>query len=702
MRTLRPLPSPASTCFCFACVLALIVLLALVVVPARAAEGAGGGTEAPAGTAPEGRLLRFPDIHGDVVVFVHGGDIWRAPVSGGPAMRLTAHPGQELFPKISQDGRWIAYTAEYTGSRQVYVMPIAGGEPKQLSFYTDVGAMPPRGGFDNWILDWTKDGRILVRMNRTPFGERMGTYFLVDPKGGLEKPLPLPHGGSASFSPDGTKLAYTPIDREFRTWKRTRGGRAQEIWIYDLVAAKSERVTDNRVTDNFPIWLGDTIYFTSDRDDTLNLFAYDLKTKATRKLTEFTEYDVLWPAAGPGGIVFMNGGFLYRFDPASGKTQRLAITLGAEQPYALPSFKNVAANIGGAALSPSGARALFEARGDLFSVPAKDGATRALFPSQGVRDRGPAWSPDGKTIAYLSDQTGEYEIYLGNQDGSGTPRRLTTGAVSWYYTPAFSPDGSKLAFADRQQRLLVVDVASGAVTVADHSDQEDLVSYGWSPDSRWLAYEKSHPNRMPGLAVYSLEQKKSFFLGDGMTMDGDPTFSADGKYLFFTSLRDFNLVTSAFEFDYLYRNAGRIFAAALDPSAEPLFPLKSDEEKGKPEEPKKDAAEKKSDRRGNPKRSPPSRSPPPRRSSPRASSPARSHSRGSRPASTATSPPSPASSTTSATARAARVRCIASTSRNARRRRSSTTRAGTCSPPTARSSCTGRARAGASPTRSPD
>ncbi len=588
MRSLRSLVPAIPTPLCFACLLALLVLLALVAAPARAAE------PGPA-AAPEGRLLRFPDIHGDTVVFVYGGDLWRAPSAGGPAMRLTAHPGQELFPKISQDGAWIAYTAEYTGSRQVYVMPLAGGEPKQLTYYTDVGAMPPRGGFDNWVMDWTKDGRILVRMNRTAFGERMGTYFLVDPKGGLERPLPLPHGGSASFDPAGTKLAYTPIDREFRTWKRTRGGRAQDIWIYDLVAARSERVTDNRVTDNFPMWIGDAIYFTSDRDDTLNLYAYDLKTKATRKLTQFTEFDVLWPAAGPGAIVFMNGGYLYRYDLASGQAAKIPIALGAEQPYALPAFKAVAANVGGATLSPSGARVAFDARGDLFTVPAKDGATRALFPSQGVRERAPAWSSDGKTIAYLSDRTGEYEIYLANQDGSGTPRQLTKGAVSWYYAPAFSPDGKLLAFADRQQRLLVVDVASGEVTVADTSDQEDLVSYAWSPDSRWLAYEKSHPNRMPGIAVWSVEQKRSFFLGDGATMDSDPTFSADGKYLFFTSLRDFNFVTSAFEFDYLYRNAGRVYAAALDPSADPLFPLKSDEEKGKAEEPKKDAAGAKSE-----------------------------------------------------------------------------------------------------------
>jgi len=228
---------------------------------------------------PEGRLLRFPDIHDDFVVFVYAGDIWRAPSAGGSAQRLTAHPGLELFPKISPDGKWIAFNAEYTGTRQVYVMPAWGGPPRQLTFYNDVGIMPPRGGWDDWVMGWTPEGKILVSMNRVPWSERMGRYFVVDPNGGLEAPLELPEGGSASLSADGKKIAYTPVDREFRTWKRTRGGRAQDVWIYDFAAHHSERLTDYPGTDNFPMWSGDTIYFTSDREHTLNLFAYDLRRR---------------------------------------------------------------------------------------------------------------------------------------------------------------------------------------------------------------------------------------------------------------------------------------------------------------------------------------------------------------------------------------------------------------------------------------
>ncbi len=533
---------------------------------------------------PEARLLRFPDVRGDLAVFVYGGDIWRAPVSGGAAYRLTSHPALELFPKISPDGQWIAFTAEYTGSRQVYVMPSAGGPSRQLTFYSDVGPMPPRGGWDNWILGWTNDGKILVRMNRTPFGERMGRYFLVDPRGGLEQPLPLPEGGSASLSPDGKKLAYCPIDREFRTWKRTLGGRAQDIWIFDFDKKKSLRLTSWKGTDNFPMWWKDTVYFTSDREGTLNIFALDLASQAVRKVTKFEEFDVLWPSLGGNAIIFMNGGYLYTLDLPSEKLTKLPLTLGADIAEAAPHFKDVKGNIVNAALSPSGARALFEARGDLFSVPAKDGQTRNLTNTQGVREMGASWSPDGKSIVYLSDATGEYEIYLRDASGTQEPRQLTKNGTVAKFNPVFSADSKRLAFSDRTQRLYVLEIATGAISEIDKSVREDLLNYSFSPDGKYLVYAKSYPSRLLGISIYSFDQKKSYPLGDGMTSDTEPVFSADGKYLFFISDRDYNLTFSAFEFNYVYTDASRVYAVALSAKAPALFPPKNDEEKGKTEE----------------------------------------------------------------------------------------------------------------------
>jgi len=529
-------------------------------------------------SADEARLLRYPSIHRDFVVFVHGGDLWRAPSRGGQAVRLTSHAGVELTPKISPDGTWVAFSAEYSGTRQVYVMSAAGGQPKQLTFYNDVGSMPPRGGFDYWIQGWHPDGKILVRMNRTPWGARPGRYFLVDPAGGLEQPLPIPIGGGADYSPDGTKLAYVYYDREFRTWKRYQGGRNQDIWTFDFEAMKSTRITEAAGSDNFPMWHGDTLYFTSDREHTLNLYAHDLGSGEVSKLTRFDEYDVLWPSLGPEAIVFMNGGWLYRYDLANGEARRIPIRMGGDRPATVPRWETVSDNIASADLSPDGKRAVFEARGDLFTVPAENGPTRNLTSTQGVRESAPAWSPDGRWIAYYSDADGEMALYVREQDGSGEPRRVTRGEAVWRAPTEWSPDGEKLAFGDSDNRLYIVDVESGKLTLADQGTQGPIDRYHWSHDSRWLVYETNHPETtLPSLTVYSLDDGKARMLGDGTTSDRGAVFSADGKYLFFLSDRDYNMAFSDFEFNYIYNNATRLYAVALDPEADALFPALSDE-----------------------------------------------------------------------------------------------------------------------------
>ena len=543
--------------------------------------------------ADEARLLRFPDVHGDRVAFVYAGDVWVASSDGGQARRLTSHEGLEVFPKFSPDGRTIAFSGEYSGTRQVHTIPVDGGEPRQLTFYNDVGQLPPRGGFDHRVLGWTPDGeRVLFRANRLPWGVRMGRPYTVPAEGGMEEPLVVPESGGGMLSPDGTRYVYTPIDREFRTWKRHEGGRAQDVWIFDLENVTAEQLTDWRGTDNQPLWIGDTIYYSSDRTGSgepgrLNLWAYDLASGEHRQVTFHEDFDVLWPSAsrqveGGAAVVYENGGWLYRFDPATEETRKLSIELTDDRPWARPEYRKVAELIAAADLSPSGARALFDARGDLFTVPVEHGAVRNLTRTQGVRERDPAWSPDGRWLAYLSDATGEYELYVAPADGSGEARRLTSGSDSWLMAPAWSPDSSKIAFADREQRLRYADVESGRIVDVDSSDTNDFDHYRWSPDSGWLAYTKVDESQFASIWAYSVESGAPQRLTEPTTNDYSPVFSPDGEYLYFLSDRDWNLTFSGFEFDFLHTEPTRVYAALLAPDSPRLFVPKSDEEK--PEE----------------------------------------------------------------------------------------------------------------------
>jgi tricorn protease len=528
------------------------------------------------------RLLRQPTIHGDRIAFVYAGDLWTVDAKGGDARRLTSDDGLELFPHFSPDGTKIAFTAEYSGTKQVYVIDAEGGQPRQLTFYNDVGPVPPRGGVDNRVVDWSPDGKqILFNPHRLPWSDRMPALYVIPAAGGMETPLAIPEGSAGMFNADGTKVVYTPIEREFRTWKRYRGGRAQDVWIYDLSTNKAEQLTNNKATDNQPMWVGSTIYFTSDREGgKLNLYAYDLASKQTKKVTNHTDYDVLWPSSDRKQIVYECGGYLWRFDPAAGKDERIPIHVYGDFKGTVAYFKNVKSNIGSASISPSGARALFEARGDLFTVPAKHGEIRNLTQTPGIRERDPNWSPDGKWIAYLSDRNGdEYELYVRPADGSGEERQLTNGAKSWRFPPLWSPDSAKLAYSDKDHALHVIDVASGKVTDIDHDEYGDIQHYRWAPDSRWVAYTKQNEARFSSIYVYSLPEAKSYRLTSGMTDDNEPVFDPKGRYLYFTSNRDFNLTFSALEFNYVYTDPTRVYVAVLAADGPALLLPQSDDEK---------------------------------------------------------------------------------------------------------------------------
>ena len=538
------------------------------------------------------RLLRQPDIAGDKIAFVYGGDIWVVPASGGDARRLTSDDGLELFPKFSPDGKWIAYCGEYGGNRQIYVISADGGQPRQLTFYNDIGNnIPPRGGIDNRVVDWSPDGKyILFLPHRLPWSDRMPVPYVIPAAGGMETQLAIPEGSGGSYSPDGTKIAYTPIEREFRTWKRYRGGRAQDVWIYDLKTNKAEQLTNDKATDNQPMWVGNTIYFTSDREGgKLNLYAYDLASKQTKKVTSHKDWDVLWPSADQTQIVYENAGYIRRYDTKSGRDERVPIRVFGDFKNTVPQFANVKDNIESWDISPTGARGVFTARGEVFTVPAKNGEVRNLTQSPGVREMDASWSPDGKWLAYLSDRSGdEYEIYVRPADGSGEERRITSNGKSWRFAPRWSPDSKSLAYSDKDHDLHIVDVGSGKVTDVDHGDYGDIFWYRWSPDSKWLTYTKNNDVRFSVIYVYNLGDGKASALTSGLTDDNEPTFDPKGRYLYFTSNRDFNLTFSAFEFNYVYTNPLRVYVGVLANDGPALFLPQSDDEKaaaagGRPE-----------------------------------------------------------------------------------------------------------------------
>lgn len=534
----------------------------------------------------DARLMRFPDINGDQIVFVYAGNIWTVDASGGEARQLTAHKGIELFPKLSPDGKWIAFSAEYSGSRQVYVIPAEGGTPKQLTWYNDVGNMPPRGGFDNVVLGWTPDSRkVFFRGNRTPYGDRMGKYFLVDIEGGLETPLPIPHGGFASLSPDGDKVAFAYVDREFRTWKRYKGGRASNLWIYDLVENTSEEITNFKGTDHIPHWYGDNIYFASDRDKWLNIHTYDTNTGIIRQLTFHDDFDAMWPSGTGNQLVYESGGYLYRLDLDTEEAERVIVNIKYDFANTLPYQKNAKDDIHSAAISPSGNRVLFDARGDIFSVPAGEGTIFNLTQSQGVRAVYPQWSPDGKQIAYYDDSTGEYEIYLMENKEFASPVQITHNSQGWKYPPKWSPDSRYLVFFDRTMNLQLLDTETNTITVVDRATAEEIRQYDFSPDSKWITYAKSSRNGLGAVWVYNMEEGRPFQVTNDKYSDSNPVFSKCGEYIFFSSNRDFNLTFSSFEFNYLYNNATRIFGIHLTQASPRLFePVETLEETGNNDE----------------------------------------------------------------------------------------------------------------------
>ena len=513
----------------------------------------------------EARLLRFPTVSGDQLVFSYAGDLYTTGTNGGMARKMTTHNGYEVFPRFSPDGSEIAFTGQYDGNTEVFKIPAAGGEPERLTHTAtlrrdDIG---DRMGPNNIVIAWSPDSKhIVYRSRKQSFNDFRGQLFTVPASGGLSSEIPLSDGGFCSYSPDGNKLAFNWVFREFRTWKYYRGGMADDIRVYDFKTGKVEQVTDNPAQDIIPMWIGKEIYFLSDRDRTMNLFAYDTETGETRKVTNFTDYDIKFPSHSNKYIAFEKGGYIYLFDVETQQSKKLEIFLAGDRPWARNEWKDASESIREGSLAPNGERVVFCARGDIYSVPAQHGITHNLTATSGVNERNAKWSPDGKNIAYISDDTGEFEIYIRPQDGSGEPVQLTNGNETYIFSLEWSPDSKKILFHNKKRELCYVGVESKKVTVIEQSDRSTGFSYNWSPDSKWVTYTR--PQRdMTIIRLYNLEDKKSYEVTEGWYDSSNPSFSSDGKYLLFTSARDFNPVYSQTEWNHAYVDMSRIYLVTL-------------------------------------------------------------------------------------------------------------------------------------------
>jgi len=526
------------------------------------------------------KLLRFPDIHGDQVVFTYGGDLWTAAVTGGNAIRLTAHPGVEVFAKFSPDGKWIAFTGQYDGDEQVYVMPAGGGVPRQLTFYPAKGPLTPRWGWDNQVYGWTKDGkRIIFKSPRDSWALPIARLYTVSVEGGMATPLPMPEAGSGDFSPDGTRLVYSPQSRDFRPEKRYGGGQANKLYIFDLKTNDAKQISEGPRASRDPIWLGDTIYFNSDRDGHFNLYAYNVASGKTSQVTHNKPWDVRWPSSDHANrIVYELDGELQILNTQTGKSSAISINVPDDGLARRPSRISAASNIESVGLSPKGERALFCARGDIFTAPIEKGPTRNLTHSSGAHDKWPAWSPDGSRIAFISDLSGEEELYIVPQDGSKPAEQMTRGGSAMRYQPDWSPDGKYIAFSDKDGKVWVVTVADHKLVEVVDAPRNQVRDHTWSPNGNFLAFSMATTRSgFSSIYIWSSADGKVRRLTDGSFNSYNPAWDPQGNYLYFLSDREFAPQISTIEFNYAMNRQTYIYAMALRKDVKHPFPAESDE-----------------------------------------------------------------------------------------------------------------------------